>query len=452
MASDPGALPPSPGLAAIQSVEVAQLEPLSAPASSGTAQGLAGDFTPDSAKASQWNNPPPPPATAGMLAQPGGETSSGLATGIPSFIPNVNWPGTAMSFSRNAAAKGSSGSGATAHRAGSGVNQPVGQGFASDEDGEDTVSAPQTPFSIFFSTPGPGTGAAASSLPKLILPITEPVAHNGTTSGTIASGTCHLAGRGENNDGQITSSLNSVVNGFNNQETLPPIPSALSVAAAIKKEGDSAATSAASTPPTVGAGFPAEPTLTPLNSATSMQPPSVTEVPAAGSTKSGASVGTGSSSPSAIPVAVPAPPTAPVPAGPVQMAQMLNRVGQSEMRIGMNTSAFGSIEVRTTVHASEVGLTIGSEKGDLRSLLNNEMPGIANTLQQQNLRLNSVSYVQGFGSANQGAGGGNPQQQPFAPKSPYPGEASTEAGAGTSLEELLAAEACSPAMGLSILA
>jgi flagellar hook-length control protein FliK len=134
------------------------------------------------------------------------------------------------------------------------------------------------------------------------------------------------------------------------------------------------------------------------------------------------------------------------------MAQMLNRVGQSEMRIGMNTSAFGSIEVRTTVHASEVGLTIGSEKGDLRSLLNNEMPGIANTLQQQNLRLNSVSYVQGFGSANQGAGGGNPQQQPFAPKSPYPGEASTEAGAGTSLEELLAAEACSPAMGLSILA
>jgi flagellar hook-length control protein FliK len=81
--------------------------------------------------------------------------------------------------------------------------------------------------------------------------------------------------------------------------------------------------------------------------------------------------------------------------GPVQVAQIASKAAQSEMRIGMITSAFGSVEVRTIVHANDVGVVIGSEKGDLRSLLSNELPGIANTLQQQNLRLNQVSFQQG---------------------------------------------------------
>ncbi len=82
------------------------------------------------------------------------------------------------------------------------------------------------------------------------------------------------------------------------------------------------------------------------------------------------------------------------------MAQMVNKAAQSEMRIGLNTSAFGSVEVRTVVHANEVGVQIGSEKGDLRSLLSNELPGIASTLQQQNLRLNQVNFHQGFAFSN----------------------------------------------------
>jgi hypothetical protein len=90
---------------------------------------------------------------------------------------------------------------------------------------------------------------------------------------------------------------------------------------------------------------------------------------------------------------------------------MVNRIGQSEMRIGMNTSAFGSVEVRTVVHASDVGLIIGSEKGDLRGMLTNEMPGISNSLQQQNLKLNSVNFMEGSAFSNTGSGSGSPQQQ-----------------------------------------
>jgi hypothetical protein len=90
---------------------------------------------------------------------------------------------------------------------------------------------------------------------------------------------------------------------------------------------------------------------------------------------------------------------------------MVTRVGQSEMRIGINTSAFGSVEVRTVIHASDVGLIIGSEKGDLRTLLANDLPAITNTLQQQNLKLNSVNFMQGFAFSNNSSGGGNAQQQ-----------------------------------------
>jgi flagellar hook-length control protein FliK len=158
-------------------------------------------------------------------------------------------------------------------------------------------------------------------------------------------------------------------------------------------------------------------------------------------------------SPGAAPaLAAAANPTQPLPTaapGPVQVAQIANRMGQSEMRIGMNTSAFGSVEVRTTVHASEVGLTIGSEKGDLRSLLGNEMPAIANNLQQQNLRLNNVSFTQGFASPNQG-GGGNSQQQSFVPRPAYSATESGAASRDTADEGVELASTA--AVGLNILA
>ena len=90
------------------------------------------------------------------------------------------------------------------------------------------------------------------------------------------------------------------------------------------------------------------------------------------------------------------------------------------MRIGLNTTEFGSVEVRTSVHASDVGVQIGSEKGDLRSLLTPELPGIASTLQQQDLRLTQVSFhQQGFAFANNSSSfsGGDSQPRSFAPRS-----------------------------------
>lgn len=118
--------------------------------------------------------------------------------------------------------------------------------------------------------------------------------------------------------------------------------------------------------------------------------------------------------------------SAPMPvAGPAQMAQLVSRAAQSEMRIGLNTSSFGSVEVHTVVQANDVGILIGSEKGDLRSLLAAEMPGIATSLQQQNLRLNQVVFHEGSGFSGNPSSGGDSQPRYFTPSrvaSSAPGE------------------------------
>ena len=147
-------------------------------------------------------------------------------------------------------------------------------------------------------------------------------------------------------------------------------------------------------------------------------------------------------------------PTSPGP-GPVQMAHMVSQATQSEMRIGLNTSAFGSVEVRTTVHASDVGVVIGSEKGDLRSLLSNELPGIANSLQQQNLRLNQVNFQQASGFSGNLSSGGDSQPRSFASPQAVPRSAQNSESSGDELPAPL--DSVSAALGngstsLSILA
>jgi hypothetical protein len=138
--------------------------------------------------------------------------------------------------------------------------------------------------------------------------------------------------------------------------------------------------------------------------------------------------------------------------GPVQMAQMANHAAQSEMRIGLNTSAFGSVEVRTVVHSSDVGLVIGSEKGDLRSLMAGEIPAITNTLQQHNLRLNQVDFSQGSAFSGGSPSGSDAQRRWFAPGSPATHSAHVPAGAEDSSEPRATERPGGRHQGLNILA
>ena len=95
----------------------------------------------------------------------------------------------------------------------------------------------------------------------------------------------------------------------------------------------------------------------------------------------------------------------PLPSPGVQVARIASIGGQSEMHIGVRTTTFGTVEVHAVVHDSQVGLAIAAERGDLHRLLANEVPGISGRLEQQDLRLDNVKFLDlgfpsdgGFGS------------------------------------------------------
>jgi hypothetical protein len=270
--------------------------------------------------------------------------------------------------------------------------------------------ASQTPFSVFFSNAGPGTESAASALPKIVTPVNASAIHlpNSSLTNSSAAGTPGASAAQAGPQGAASQNSSA-------KDTLSGTGSGSSPAGqALHRETDQSITGlavASSQPAAIAA--PAPPAASGITAspvalaADSVAKPETLPAPA----------------PESPVIMAPAPPpTSPtaIP-GPVQVAQMMNRVGQSEMRIGMNTSAFGTVDVRTVVHASDVGLIIGSEKGDLRGLMSNEMPGISNSLQQQNLRLNSVSFMQGFASSGNGngSGGGDSQQRFFVPQRGY---------------------------------
>jgi hypothetical protein len=264
-----------------------------------------------------------------------------------------------------------------------------------------SAMANQTPFSVFFSGPGPGTEAAAGVLPRMILPGTSSAIRGSHAAGTEApiantqASSAQSAGA-QNAAPQNPKDSQTGVQGGSSSSALP-----------LHHDGDpTAAVQIASAPP---APAPA-----------ALPPPLSIAAPVADQTGLSSSLPKPETLPATAPGnsanAVPLPPEqAAVVPGPVQVAQIVSRVGQADMRIGMSTSAFGSVEVRTTVHANDVSLVVGSEKGDLRTLLANEIPTITNSLQQQNLRLNSVNFMQGFAFSNNNSGGGASQQQSFLP-------------------------------------
>jgi hypothetical protein len=136
----------------------------------------------------------------------------------------------------------------------------------------------------------------------------------------------------------------------------------------------------------------------------------LTQVPPAANQDSGSR-----SAPSPSPAAEPQSPAAnsptPLPAvGPVEVARLVAGMAQSEMYIGLRTQAFGSVEVHTVVRDSQVGLTVGSERGDLRTLLSTEVPGLQTTFRQQDLRFDSIRFLETSAGTTAGFSGGADSQ------------------------------------------
>jgi len=93
----------------------------------------------------------------------------------------------------------------------------------------------------------------------------------------------------------------------------------------------------------------------------------------------------------------------------IQSARVLERMGQAEMRLGLNSNSFGSIELHTSVIQDRVGASIATSHTELRAAMMAEMPSLERAIAQHQLRLDSVNVDSGPGAqtGNSGAFGGN---------------------------------------------
>jgi hypothetical protein len=347
---------------------------------------------------------------------------------------------------------------------GAGAPGPIPGSVLSTEadSGKGLPLASQTPFAVFFSGPGPGTESAASALPKMILPVTSSAIRDSHTASIETSSTSPQTGglqsdltrnaasqiTKDSSAGSLSGSLSGSLAGSLSGSSSGYTGGSLPAGQPPRREGDLSAASAQFAASQTATALTAAPLLS-AAVALPLGGPAALVADSTPQTGTGTVPGSGPNGPSNMIPTAPETLPAAIP-GPVQLAQLVNRVEQSEMRIGMNTSAFGSVEVRTVVHANDVGLVIGSEKGDLRGFLTNDMPAIANTLQEQNLRLHTVNFMQGFAFSNNASGGGDSQARSFVPMRAASNAGLSEAAVDDSRELLPAREFAGG--GLSILA
>ena len=123
-----------------------------------------------------------------------------------------------------------------------------------------------------------------------------------------------------------------------------------------------------------------------------------------------AHMGAASSRDAGLPRGIPEPTSSFMP-GMVREAYFGAGPKQTEMHIDLRTTSFGSIEVHAVIRDSQVGLAIGSERGDLRHLLSMEVPALEGRLQRHDLQLDSVRFIDPGQAFDAGTSSGNPPQQ-----------------------------------------
>lgn len=94
----------------------------------------------------------------------------------------------------------------------------------------------------------------------------------------------------------------------------------------------------------------------------------------------------------------------------VNQAQLTNAANQSEMRIAMQTSKLGGIEIHARVSGDEIGAAIIVEKHDAHAALAVELPALQQSLSDKQLRVSQVALSQGSLSSTADHNGANGQQ------------------------------------------
>ena len=96
------------------------------------------------------------------------------------------------------------------------------------------------------------------------------------------------------------------------------------------------------------------------------------------------------------------------PASMFSSAKLIEHMGESELRLGIRSGEFGSVDIRTSMGRNQVTAEISVERGELGRVLAAELPSLQNRLSEQRIPVANI-VVQNQGGGNSGT---SEQQKP----------------------------------------
>jgi flagellar hook-length control protein FliK len=86
---------------------------------------------------------------------------------------------------------------------------------------------------------------------------------------------------------------------------------------------------------------------------------------------------------------------------PITTAKLVQNIGQSEFRVGMQTQEFGSIDIRTSVARHMFSAQISVEHGDVAKSMTADLPALYHRLADQQVAVTSIVIQdQGFATSS----------------------------------------------------
>jgi len=108
--------------------------------------------------------------------------------------------------------------------------------------------------------------------------------------------------------------------------------------------------------------------------------------------------------------------SSPYPTSAIHSAKLVERMGETELRLGIRAGEFGSVDVRTSMVRNQFTAEISTERGELGRALAAELPSLQNRLTDQRVPVASITVQDQTGGHSAPSG----QQHPRNTQQVYP--------------------------------
>ena len=95
----------------------------------------------------------------------------------------------------------------------------------------------------------------------------------------------------------------------------------------------------------------------------------------------------------------------------IHSAKLVERMGQAELRVGIQTGEFGNVDIRTSMVRNQFTAQISVERGELSKVLAAELPSLQNRLSEQRMPSANIILQNQSGGGSAGSGQGSRQSR-----------------------------------------